>query len=387
MIKKKFLLCTHGTFHYFNLAQSLNKKKQLSKIVSGYPYFKLLKYNIPKNLIDANGFYQSMNFFFRKLGLSYNNPIFNILNWKSSLLVDQKSKKYLNQADVFLSLSGGGLNTGLEFKRYKKLYICERASSHILYANSILKKEYAKYGINFSIHNQFIRRELAEYKNANFVLVPSKFVQKTFQKQGILNTRVLNYPSDNTTFFPIKSLAINKYKTKKFKIVFVGGLTLRKGVQYLIEGFNQLKNDNFELHLIGTPSQDYSLFKNKINFNKTFVYGHLDQKKINTILNQCHVFVMPSIEEGAAISVAQAMSSGLPVIVTENTGWKEVVIKNKNGFVIPIMNSNKIYQKLKFCYENLDQLKKMSKQSLKYSKNKTWDKYVDELNSIVKEYS
>ena len=141
------------------------------------------------------------------------------------------------------------------------------------------------------------------------------------------------------------------------------------------------------MHLIGTPSQDYSLFKNKINFNKTFVYGHLDQKKINTILNQCHVFVMPSIEEGAAISVAQAMSSGLPVIVTENTGWKEVVIKNKNGFVIPIMNSNKIYQKLKFCYENLDQLKKMSKQSLKYSKNKTWDKYVDELNSIVKEYS
>lgn len=279
------------------------------------------------------------------------------------------------------------MNTGLEFKRHKKLYICERASSHILYANSILKKEYAKYGINFSIHNQFIRRELAEYKSANFVLVPSKFVQKTFQKHGILNTRVLNYPSDNTTFFPIKSIANNKYKTKKFKIVFVGGLTLRKGVQYLIEGFNQLKNDNFELHLIGTPSQDYSLFKNKINFNKTFVYGHLDQKKINTILNQCHVFVMPSIEEGAAISVAQAMSSGLPVIVTENTGWKEVVIKNKNGFVIPIMNSNKIYQKLKFCYENLDQLKKMSKQSLKYSKNKTWDKYVDELNSIVKEYS
>ena len=387
MIKKNFLLCTHGTFHYFNLAQSLYKKKQLSKIVSGYPYIKLLKYKLPKNLIDANGFYQLMNFFFRKLGLSFNNPIFNTLNWKSSLLVDQKSKKYLNQADVFLSLSGGGLNTGLEFKRYKKLYICERASSHILYANSILKKEYAKYGINFSIHNQFIRRELAEYKSANFVLVPSKFVQKTFQKQGILNTRVLNYPSDNTTFFPIKSIANNKYKTKKFKIVFVGGLTLRKGVQYLIEGFNQLKNDNFELHLIGTPSQDYSLFKNKINFNKTFVYGHLDQKKINTILNQCHVFVMPSIEEGAAISVAQAMSSGLPVIVTENTGWKEVVIKNKNGFVIPIMNSNKIYQKLKFCYENLDQLKKMSKQSLKYSKSKTWDKYVDELNSIVKEYS
>ena len=54
---------------------------------------------------------------------------------------------------------------------------------------------------------------------------------------------------------------------------------------------------------------------------------------------------------------------------------------------LTLLTKDQIYRKLKFCYENLDQLKKMSKQSLKYSKNKTWDKYVDELNSIVKEYS
>lgn len=46
-------------------------------------------------------------------------------------------------------------------------------------------------------------------------------------------------------------------------------------------------------------------------------------------MNQSHLFVMPSIEEGAAISVAQAMNTGLPVIVTENTGWKETVQKIK----------------------------------------------------------
>ena len=50
------------------------------------------------------------------------------------------------------------------------------------------------------------------------------------------------------------------------------------------------------------------------------------------------------------------------------------------------MNSNKIYQKLKFFYENPEQIIKMSKQSVKYSKNKTWDKYAEELNSIVKNY-
>ena len=386
MLKKKFLLCTHGTFHYFNLAKALNKKEQLLKIISGYPFFKLKRFNLPKYLIDANGVYQSLNFFLRKIGLRNNNPIFDYLNWKSSLLLDHKASKYFEASDIFLSLSGGGLNTGLRFRKNKKIYICERASSHILYANSILRKEYAKFGINFSINKKFITRELAEYKNANFVLVPSKFVQKTFEKQGVLNTRVLNYPSDNKTFFPIKSLIKKKYSSDKFKIVFVGGLTIRKGVHYLIEAFNKIKNDHLELHLIGALSQDYNLFKNNINFKNKYIHGHLDQKKINTILNLSHVFVMPSIEEGAAISVAQAMSVGLPVIVTENPGWKEGVLKYKNGFVIPIMNSNKIYQKLKFFYENPEQIIKMSKQSVKYSKNKTWDKYAEELNSIVKNY-
>ena len=66
MLKKKFLLCTHGTFHYFNLAKALNKKEQLLKIISGYPFIKLKKFNLPKFLIDANGLYQSLNFFFKK---------------------------------------------------------------------------------------------------------------------------------------------------------------------------------------------------------------------------------------------------------------------------------------------------------------------------------
>jgi len=92
---------------------------------------------------------------------------------------------------------------------------------------------------------------------------------------------------------------------------------------------------------------------------------------------------MPSIEEGAAISVAQAMNTGLPVIVTENTGWKETVQKNDNGFVVPIMNSKKIYEKILFLKNNPKLLKKYSTNSLKYSKNKTWDQYVDQLNKLI----
>lgn len=382
-MKKNFLLCTHGTFHYFNLAKALLKKKQLVKIISGYPYFKLTKYNIPKSYIEATGFYQSLNFIFRKLGFQNNNFILNFLNWNSSLKVDKKSSKFINHSDVFLSLSGGGLNTGRQFIKNKKIYICERASSHILYARKILKKEYAKYHIKFDIDQKFIDREIAEYKSASKILVPSRFVQKTFENHGLFNTTVLTYPSDHSVFFKIKNIFEKKFQSKNFKILFVGGLTLRKGVPYLLKAFNQLPFINKELHLIGSVSKEYKLFKNLINRQNTFVYGHLDQKKINYLMNQSHLFVMPSIEEGAAISVAQAMNTGLPVIVSENTGWKDTVQKNENGFVVPIMNSKKIYEKILYLKKNQKLLKKYSLNSLKYSKNKTWDQYVDQLNKLI----
>src|SRR5210317_2143761 len=245
-MKKNFLLCTHGTFHYFNLAKALLKKKQLVKIISGYPYFKLSKYKIPKSYIESTGFYQSLNFIFRKLGFQNNNFILNFLNWNSSLTVDKKSSKFINQSDIFLSLSGGGLNTGRQFIKHKKIYICERASSHILYARKILKKEYAKYHIKFDIDQKFIDREIAEYKSASKILVPSRFVQKTFENQGLFNTTVLTYPSDQSVFFKIKNIFEKKFQSKNFKILFVGGLTLRKGVPYLLKAFNKLPFKNKE---------------------------------------------------------------------------------------------------------------------------------------------
>ena len=57
--------------------------------------------------------------------------------------------------------------------------------------------------------------------------------------------------------------------------------------------------------------------------------------------------------------------------------------KNDNGFVVPIMNSKKIYEKILFLKNNPKLLKKYSTNSLKYSKNKTWDQYVDQLNKLI----
>lgn len=382
MRKKKFLLVTPGTFHYFDLAKALKKKNQLIKIITGYPKFKLTKFKLPSNFIVSYGFFQILIQCFNKVRINLNNFFLSTIQIFGFNKIDNLALNYLHDSDVLLALSGCGLKSGIFFKENNKIYICERSSSHILFINEILKEEYAKYGIKFNIDQRIIKRELKEYEQSDFVLVPSKFAQNTFKKYNIFKTKVITFPSDNKIFKSINKKKIF-FSSNKFRIIYVGSLSLRKGLPYLLDAFNRLNFKGKELHLVGLKTSDYRLFKHKIDFSKTILHGHLSQSKVNKLLNKSDVFVMPSLEEGAAIAVAQAMNTGLPVIVTKNTGWEEVVKKNSTGYVIDIRNSKMLYQKLNHLIKNKSILEKFSKNSLKYSKNKTWDNYVSELNHLV----
>ena len=62
MEKIKYILSNSGKFHHFEVAKALYRKDQLTKIVCGYPWFKLKKEKIPKNYVRCFGFFNGLNF-------------------------------------------------------------------------------------------------------------------------------------------------------------------------------------------------------------------------------------------------------------------------------------------------------------------------------------
>jgi glycosyltransferase involved in cell wall biosynthesis len=268
-------------------------------------------------------------------------------------------------------------------KKQKKIYICERASSHIVFQNEILKEEYNSLGLDYlPIDQWFIDRELAEYEKSDFILVPSNFVEKTFIDKKIFKSKVINFGSYNDSFFPILNF---KKNDNEFNILFVGQLSIRKGLHYLIDGFKKFKHPNKKLHIAGSETEDKFFFRNLMgkNNNNIHFYGPTDRKKLNFLYNIADVFVLPSIEEGQAIVTKEASSAGCPLIVTENTGAGEFVNKNNCGFVIPIRNSNIIKDKLTLLADDNDLIKKFSKNSIQFSYNYTWEEYIEELDLVV----
>ena len=363
MTKLKYILSNPAKFHHFEIGKVLYKQNQLKKIICGYPWFKLKHESIPKKLVASHGFLRILrepihtSTYFEKL-----DNFLNILNAKNIDRVTCNYIDHIDDADVLLALSGSGLNSGKKMVKNKKIYICERSSSHIVFQNNILSDEYKKYtNKNFKIDSWFIERELEEYENADIILVPSIFVKKTFNQFNINKAKVLNFGVNTQSFF--KDCNIKKSE-KYFDILFIGQISLRKGLHYL----------------------DKDFFKDKIKNDKIIYYGHVDYLKLNNLYNKSHVFVLPSIEEGFATVILQAIAAGCPVIVSQNTGASEFVVNNKCGFSIPIRDDVAIVDKLELLAENKSLLEEFSNNAENCMTNNTWSNYVDRLDDLIIEH-
>ena len=385
MKKLSYLISSGGRFHNFEVAKVLYSRNQLHKIISGYPWFKLKREKIPKSFVECFGLFGGLIFLHRKMKyqskyITENLDILNLTN------IDRMSLKHINQADVFLSLSGTGLNTGKEIKKNNKIYICERSSSHILEQQKILKDEYKSLDLQSINTNKWvIERELEEYNVSDIILVPSLFAKKSFENYlpNMNKVHAINFGINLQNFYPVHP---NTKDNGYFDILFIGLQSIRKGLHYLIEAFHKFKHPHKRLHIVGAHSEDINFFSNKIKHEKIYVYGTINQLKLKDIISKSHVFVLPSLEEGMAVVVLQALACGCPVIVSENTGSAEFVIENKCGFVVPIRNSQIIADKLTLLSDNRQLLEEFSNNALKISKKNSWENYVDKLDQLVEKY-
>jgi glycosyltransferase involved in cell wall biosynthesis len=102
-------------------------------------------------------------------------------------------------------------------------------------------------------------------------------------------------------------------------------------------------------------------------------------------MQSCDVFCLPSIAEGRALVIQEAMSQGLPIIITPNTGGEDLVIEGNTGFLVPIRSPEKIAEKINWFAENRDQIPEMGMKARELAETLSWQKYGDRIVSGIKE--
>ncbi len=381
----KISIVVGGRFHAFDLAQYLDENELLEKLITSYPKFYIKKNykNININKVDTvilkeliNRFLNNLNFINNFFDI--NDLSSNYFRKKASNLID------FNKSDIILGWSGFSLDTFKKAKNYNCFKILERGSTHILFQNEILKEEYELLGLKANLpSSQTIEIEQEEYKIADHIMVPSEFAKKTFLKKGFDDSKVSKIPYGvNLDLFKSKK---NKKKDEKFRIIYTGMLSVRKGVIYLLEAFCKLNLNNSELVLIGKIEKDLEKKINKyLDKNNIVYYPAKSQSDLAKFYSNSDLFVTCSLEEGLAMVQIQAMASGLALICTENSGGKELVEENYNGFIVNVRDVDVLKDKILYLYNNRDQLFQMGLNSENKAKNLfSWDKYGFE---VVKKY-
>ena len=381
----KISIIVGGRFHAFNLAEQLDQKNYLKQLITSYPkfYFKN-KFNINKKLIKSV-------FIKEILQRSFLNKLFNINDYLNKYFEYRAvSNLDFKDLDILIGWSSFSYHPFLRAKNEKCISILERGSTHIEYQNEILKKEYEILNLKPNLISKYIiDKEKKEYELADFIMVPTEYARKTFLNKGFSEKKIIKNPYgvNLKEFYYDKKL---REKKTKFRIIYTGSISVRKGVIYLLDAFEELSLENSELILIGNVDEDLNKKLIKFKKNKKIIFKKsIKQNELKNFYNVSDVFVLNSIEDGFGMVILQAMACGLPVITTRNTGGSEIIDNDKDGYVIPIRSKKILKEKITFLYNNPSKCLKMGtiakdKVTSKYS----WDAYgkrqIDMYLSLIK---
>jgi starch synthase len=384
-----------GVFHHFELAHQLRRRGHLQRVYSTWPWARLKREGLPRSLVRTFPLLHTAEYLLGRTGRVHPAPLSKLAAW-NALAFDRYTLHQLSRdphgfPDAFIAISGAGLLTGAEVQRQGGIFLCDRGSTHQRFQDQVVRAEYARWNLPPPLAKPHIfAREEAIYAQADAITVPSSVAKRSFIQMGVPaeKVHVIPYGVRLDKFFPAPSIAstikgrhserseesthsslgpamgtssviltnamnperIHATTTARafqphrpsltnpdvFHLLFAGGVSLRKGVPYLLQAFAALRHPHKHLTMVGHMSDEIrTLLPRLPTANVTFT-GALPQAELARIMACSHALVLPSIEEGLALVQGQAMACGCPVIATAATGAEDLFTNGIEGFILPL---------------------------------------------------
>jgi glycosyltransferase involved in cell wall biosynthesis len=181
--------------------------------------------------------------------------------------------------------------------------------------------------------------------------------------------------------------------SKKLHFLFVGRFEYNKGIFYLLNAIEQYSNthksNDFTIIFAGKGPLYAQCIKKYSHLPQVKFLGYVDDNKLNELYRQCHIFVLPTLFEGMPTVVMEAMSYGMPVIVSD-VGATAQLVNIDNGFLIPPANIDALVEAIKaILNKQPDELTQMGVNSInKIKYNYTWElvaqKHLDLFHELFK---
>lgn len=197
-------------------------------------------------------------------------------------------------------------------------------------------------------------------------LINYRITKKPLKVLGHGNVRGIDLDHYNPALPEVRSEAEKLRSHSIFTFIFVGRLVRDKGINELVGAFSQLNTQypHTRLLLVGPYEEDLDPLEPEtvaaIDNNKAIVAVG-SQKDVRPWLAASDAFVFPSYREGFPNVVIEAGAMGLPSIVTDINGSREIIIDGDNGIIIPPRQTETLRQAMEIFLTDKDMAKKLSR--------------------------
>lgn len=189
------------------------------------------------------------------------------------------------------------------------------------------------------VPEEYFQRREREWAAADRVMVNSEFSKRALIAQGVSPEKLVVVP----LCYEGSSLNLQptlRRGTEALRVLWLGQVILRKGIQYLVEAARQLVGENIQFDVVGPVGISPEAVATAPP-NVTF-HGRASRDVIGKWYRQADVFVLPTLSDGFALTQLEAMAHGVPVIATPNCG--EVISHEIDGLIVPVRDAQALAQ-------------------------------------------
>ena len=278
--------------------------------------------------------------------------------------------KRRDDIDIVMAFQGSALRTLQAARKIGARAVL--VATHPLSHERIVAAEYAKFGQRAPLPLR--EHLLSEVRAADCLLTASTATTDGLLESGVSEDRIKELPYGidvpASTTIPVRAVRA------EVRFLFVGKLSLHKGLHVLRQAWSSIVLPNVRLTLVGRPVGDVEAkILREWKDDRVTVVDEVPD--INAAYRDADVFVFPSLIEGFGMVTLEAMAAGLPVIVTERS--RGVVRHGVDGFVVRPGDAEDLARRMIQLAEEPRLRAELSSRASECAKQYTWDRFGSKL--------
>ena len=226
--------------------------------------------------------------------------------------------------------------------------------------------------------------EMEKAHLAEATICGSEMIRESYLKRGFPaeTLHTVHYGVDPNRFSPATH---EQAEGRNLRVGWLGVIGFRKGLDRVrrISEWADQRGISIEFHFVG-PIQDAESLEILHRFRRPYtLHGVKKGEALKELIPQWDLYLLPSYEEGFPVSVLEAMSAGIPAIVSDDTGAREAVLKDEGGVVLSTFAPEELDRRLLPLCQNRDLRIQKGQEAKERIKNYfTLEKYQEKLGRL-----